>query len=373
LLDARGNTVSARSNDPAQSYDVVRDARGRTTSINSKAGRTVKLEYDAGGNETVIAYSDAGRVERSFDAAGHKVSERLPGGLVTHYKYDARGNVSEQSNDNGRSLQVERDASGAITGLVSGGGSFIRAERDATGRIVALTNSSGKTRRFAYDARGSLVSYTDARGKRSAFGYDRRGRLRNVADSEGVSLRLDYDRAGHLAAVRRAAPAKDAAQFLRASLSSFMPPAGALRQDEFCLFGGGDGWFEGDTFYSDFGMDCMDPFGGLGDPFGDPTGWGFSDPNDPNWRGDCYDCQKRELDICRLQLNAELRTVLAGSLGITLTCLAWVAVPWRYYSCLVGALTANGLLNDAARDKAEACKLTMRRTCETACPNIIWP
>ncbi|HEX8163230.1 MAG TPA: DUF6531 domain-containing protein [Pyrinomonadaceae bacterium] len=375
VLDARGNTVSALTADPSQSYEVARDARGRAVSITSKAGRSLKLEYDASGNQTAVAYSDAGRFDWGFDAAGRKISERLPGGLTTYYKYDGRGQVSEKSSDDGRSLRIKRDASGAITGLTTGGGSFVRAERDAAGRIVALHNAAGKTRRFAYDARGALVSYTDARGRRRAFGYDRRGRLLDVTDWEGVSLRLDYGRAGRLVAARRVEPAGGAAQFLRASLPPRTPSSPPRAQTEFgCLFDGSDGWFEGgdswfegDTFVNDFGIGCGDPFGGFDDLFGGDfyTIGGES-------RGTCYDCQKRELDICRNQLNAELKTALAASIGLDFSCLASVAIPWRYTACLIGALSAGGLLDSAARDKAEACKLAMRRTCESVCPGIIW-
>jgi YD repeat-containing protein len=358
VLDARGNTLSARSTDPAQSYDVVRDARGRATSISSKAGRTVKLEHDANGNETAIVYSDAGRFERSFDGAGRKVSERVPSGLTTHYQYDVRGNVSEQRDDNGRSIRAERDASGALTGLITGGGSFVRAERDATGRIVALTNTSGKTRRFAYDARGSLVGYTDARGRHSTFSYDRRGRLRSGTDSEGV---------------RRVEPAKNAARFLRASLTTLTPFSASLAQDMFsCTFGGGDGWFEGDTFAQDFGMGCTDPFKGFGDPFGDPFGGDLYTIGVES-RGTCYDCQRRELDICRLQLEAELKTILAGSMGLDAGCLSLIAFPPRYFTCLFTAASSNWLVNDSARAKAEACKLAMPGKCKAECPGLIFP
>jgi YD repeat-containing protein len=383
VLDARGNTVSARNVDPAQSYDVTRDARGRATSITSKAGRTVKLEHDADGNETAIAYSDAGRFERNFDAAGRKVSERLPSGLTTRYKYDKRGGVSEQSDDNGRSLRVERDASGAVTGLITGGGSFVRAERDATGRIVALTNSAGKTRRFAYDARGSLTDYVDARGRSRKMRYDHYGRLQSVTDSDGVSSLYDYDRAGRLVAVRRA-DRKEANSFL--SLPARYNPAlplPALAQGVDCFFGGdGFGGGGGGDMIS-IGSDpfdpknCGDPFGGFGAGSGGGggvlLGGGGFDSIDGESRGTCYDCQKRELDICRLQLEAELKTILAGSMGFDAGCLSLIALPSRYFTCLFTAASSNWLLNDAARAKAEACKLAMPSKCKAECPGLIFP
>jgi YD repeat-containing protein len=369
--DARGNVSAKQSSDAAQGYEAQRNARGQAIRLIGKNGRTVSFEYDASGNETALTYSDAGRFESEFDAAGHKVTERLPSGATIRSEYDARGKLAWQSDSRGRSINITRDASGEVAELSSSSGGWVRAERDGAGRVIALTNSSGKTRRFAYDARGSLVGYTDARGRHSAFAYDRRGRLRSVADSEGVSLRLDYDRAGRLVAARRVEPPRGAAQFLRASLLTLAPFPRPLAQGGVgCTFGGGDGWYEGDTFNSDFGMGCGDPLGGFGNGFG--GGGGFDPLTDWNSRGQCYDCQKRELDICRYQLDAELRTVLAGSLGLEFGCLAWVAIPWRYFTCLASALAANGLLNGAARDRAEACKLNMRKTCESVCPGIIW-
>lgn len=356
VLDARGNTVSARGADPAQSYDVARDVRGRATSISSKAGRTVKLEHDADGNETAIAYSDAGRFETSFDAAGRKVSERLPGGLTTRYKYDKRGNLSEQSDDNGRSLRIERDASGAVTGLVAGGGSFVRAERDHAGRVVALTNSSGQTRRFAYNARGSLVGYTDARGKHTAFGYDRRGRLRSVADSDGVSLRLDYDRRGRLLAVRRVESAKGAAQFLRASLPTLAPFSPSLAQGGFgCLFGG-DGWFEGDTFNSDFGMGCDDPFGG----FGDPTGDGLYSTDG------CNQCKQRQKNICNAQFKSAYKKIIMADVTATVGCSIATAGTLAIL-CGAGAGIAAILAYSALNDDLNVCLLKIPDACATIC------
>lgn len=367
--DARGNVSAKQSSDAAQGYEAQHNARGQAIRLTGKNGRTVSFEYDASGNETAFTYSDAGRFESEFDAAGHRVTERLPSGVTIRSEYDARGKLARQSDGRGRSFNITRDAGGAITEMASGSGGWVRAERDGAGRIVALTNSAGKTRRFAYDARGALVGYTDARGRRRTFGYDHRGRLRSITDAGGVSRRYDYDRAGRLAAARRLEPTKDAAQYLRASLPTLTPSSASVAQGGFgCMFdGGGDGWFEGDTFNSDFGMGCGDPFGGFGDPFGD----GSNIINGES-KGTCYDCQKRELDICRLQLDAELRTVLAGSIVTDVACLTQVILPWRYFACLLGAATANGLLNDAARSRAEACKLAMVNKCSAQCPGLIF-
>ncbi|MFL6228616.1 MAG: DUF6531 domain-containing protein, partial [Pyrinomonadaceae bacterium] len=316
-LDARGNVSRARSADPAQSYDVTRDSRGRATSIASKGGRTVALEYDARGNETVVSYSDALRFERQYDAAGFKVSERFSPGLELRYKRDARGLLTEQSDSTGRALDIERDPSGAVTGLVAAGGAWVRAARDEAGRIVTLTNSSGKSRHFSYDARGSLVGYTDARGRRRTFGYDHRGRLRSATDADGVSLRYDYDRAGKLIAVRRDSKrGLDLGQYLRASFTSPSTFSPAPVQDS-CTFGG-DEWFEGDTFGDRFGMNCGDPLGGFGDSAGDAGG--IFDGSDPRF---CSSCIGRNLSICEAKMNACLyQRAVGGALAGGATCAA---------------------------------------------------
>jgi YD repeat-containing protein len=381
--DARGNVSAKQSSDAAQGYEAQRNARGQAIRLTGKNGRTVLFEYDASGNETAFTYSDAGRFESEFDAAGRRVAERLPSGATIRSEYDARGKLARQSDSGGRSINITRDASGAVTELASGSGRWVRATRDGAGRIVTLTNSSGKSRRFAYDARGALTDYVDARGRSRKMRYDRRGRLQSVTDSDGVSFLYDYDRAGRLVAVRRA-DRKEAGSFLSlpARYNPALPPP-TLVQGVDCFFGG-DGFGGGGDMIS-LGSDpfdpknCDDPFGVFGTGGGGGGGGllgggvgGFNIINGES-RGTCYDCQKRELDICRLQLDAELRTVLAGAIVTDVACLTQILLPWRYFTCLIAAVSANGLLNDAARSKAEACKLAMVSKCKSECPGLIFP
>ncbi|MCA1631068.1 MAG: DUF6531 domain-containing protein [Acidobacteria bacterium] len=363
-FDARGNVTAKQSSDATQGYEVQRNARGQAIRLVGKNGRTVSFEYDAGGNETAFTYSDAGRFESEFDAAGHRVTERLPSGAIFHYEYDARGKLRRQSDNRGRSINITRDASGAVVEMVSSNGSWVRAERDAVGRVVALTNSSGKTRRFAYDARGALTNYTDARGKQRIFDYGHRGRPRRVTDAGGVSLRYDYDRAGRLVAVRREWQA-DArvGQFLRASFTPLVSPTMAVMQGDYgCLFGG-DGWFEGDTFNSDFGMGCDDPFGGFGDPFGGMGGGGyvFGSPVD------CADCKQRHKRICDNDWKAKYVRLIGVDATATAGC-AVILVGVGAPLCAAAALLVGGLELLAINREYDSCILKITDDCLSFCP-----
>lgn len=358
-FDARGNVISAQSSDAGQSYEVQRNARGQAIRLSAKGGRTVSLEYDAGGHETAIGYSDAGRFESEFDAAGQKVAQRLPSGLTIRSEYDTRGRLTRRSDSRGHSITITRDAGGAVSKLTSSSGRWVSAERDAAGRITALTNSSGKTRRFAYDGRGSLVGYTDARGDRIAFGYDSRGLLRTIDRGGGVSFRLAYDRAGRLVAARRVNQHDGFAQFLPASFSPLMPFARSLAQDDpSCLFGG-DGWFEGDTFGSDFGMGCDDPFGGFGDGFGG-DGWFWYDSSDA-----CNMCKQRQKNICQFNFDAAYKKLIAADATATVGC-AIATVGTLAIVCGAGALLVGVLMVSAINDEYNSCLLSIPDKCTQA-------
>jgi YD repeat-containing protein len=361
-LDARGNVLAARGGDPSDGYDATRNARGQLTSLASKGGRKVSFEYDTVGNETAFIFSDAGRFEREYDAAGRTVAERLPSNLAYAYSYDARGQLMKQSDNKGRAVTMERDAGGALIGVASADGRWVRATRDGVGRIVALSNSSGKSRRYEYDARGSLTGYTDARGKHRTFTYDRRGRLRGFFDSDGTGLRYDYDRAGHLLAARRVSgtQTRGAARLMPAS---YHPPGlNAPGQDEFgCPFSN-DGWFDGDTFYQDFGVGCIDPFGGFGD-LGDSDGNIFYGTSDG-----CNFCKARRKAICEAQWWSTYKKSVGADVLATAAC-ALISAGSLALVCAAAAGIVAMLQVSAANDDYTACVLSIPDQCTSYCQN----
>jgi YD repeat-containing protein len=352
-LDARGNVSAARGGDSSTGYDAKRNARGQLISLASKGGRTVSFEYDAAGNRTATTFSDAGRFETEYDAAGRKTGERLASGLAYAYKYDARGALTKQSDNRGHSVTLERDAGGALVRVASADGRWVRATRDEAGRIVALANSSGKSRRYEYDARGSLTGYTDARGKHRTFTYDRRGRLRGFFDSDGAGVQYDYDRAGRLSAVRReAGPKAGAARFMPAT---YEPPPSSSPAAQDCMFSG-DGWFEGDTFYQDFGF-CGDPYAGFDDPF---FGWGTMDAFD------CATCIQKHLDICSLKIKAcMLQRGVGGAIAGGAVCAAvaiWTGLGAGLAAVICGII-AGGAGAISCIYENEACILEIGDKC----------
>ena len=231
--------------------------------------------YDAAGNERAFTTAKQGRFESELDATGHAAVRRLPSGTVLRYERNARGKTTKQYDNRGHGITFERDAGGATTGVVLSNGIWIRAKRDDAGRIIEMKTSAGKVRRFAYDARGSLTDYTDAQGGSKHFEYSRKGLLQTITDDKGTQTNIErdkhgkrisalvtdkhgtlskYDGNGNLLAVSHSA------QSVKFENAGFISTAVPLRGAD-CMFGNGDGWFPGDTFGSDFGMDCGDPFG----------------------------------------------------------------------------------------------------------------
>jgi YD repeat-containing protein len=361
-LDARGNVSSARSGDPSTSYEAARNARGQLISLASKGGRSVSFGYDAAGNRTAVTFSDAGRFKTEYDSAGRMVAERLPSGLAYAYGYDARGQLTKQSDNEGHSMTLERDASGALVGVASADGRWVRAARDRAGRIIALSNSSGKSRRYEYDARGSLTGYTDARGRRHAFTYDHRGRLLGFFDQDGTGVRYDYDRAGRLIAASHAGRLHTGAA--RLMPASYEPPGlSSPAQDEFggCLFGG-DGWFDGDTFYQDFGMSCDDPFAGFGD-FYDPGGLFYGSSPEA-----CSFCKARRKAICEAEWMAKYKKAVGADIVATAAC-ALISAGTLAIVCAIAAGVYAVSQVSAANDEYNACILSIPDQCTMFCPN----
>ncbi|MFN2597229.1 MAG: hypothetical protein ABR563_08600 [Pyrinomonadaceae bacterium] len=172
---------------------------------------------------------------------------------------------------------------------------------------------------------------------------------------------MDYDRAGNLTAVRRIDQAGDAALFLRASFSPFTPLGGAVMQgDPSCLFGG-DGWFDGDTFNSDFGMGCDDPFGGFGGGFGDGGGLLLGDSPA------CADCKQRHKDIC----YNEWKAAYSRAVGVDVTATAGCAIITAGAAAIFCAIAAGavGIVQVVALNADyDSCILKIPDTCVSYCP-----
>jgi YD repeat-containing protein len=384
--DARGNTISAVSNDSSQRYRVNYNNAGQRISVTNDKGGAASFEYDAQGNEAAFTYAKAGRFETGRDRIGNIVSRRMPSGTTYAYEYDARGVVKRQSNDKGQAVTFERDASGATIRASFGKNQWISATRDEAGRIILVSNSLGKSRRFGYDSRGALKDYTDASGLRKQLEYDHRGRLRQISDSNGVRTtisrdlqgrieriarldkqgnRYDYDPAGKLVAVRRA---QEKTTYEKASYASIdlSPKEMALGffDDGSCFFG-----FDGDFGTGDPGMGGGPGFGG-GDPFG---GGGSCDPflglgggGDP-FMGvgsgeSCYQCMARNQSACESTYHGCLYTATAVAIAAAGVCSLITGFAGTLI-CLAAAAAAQQLAIQACQQHYNACMGLARNNC----------
>lgn len=360
-LDGRGNVISARASDSAQSYQVVRNSRGQTLSVKSDAGTEVSFEYDAAGNTSAFSTSKAGRFQIETDAVGRITSERLPTGTLYRYEYDPRGRVTRQSDNRGRAALFERDASGAVTGVVMASGGWMRATRDEAGRIVAFNTSAGKSRHFAYDARGALTDYTDARGRSQHFSYDKRGRLESVEGDDGHHTVIERDEKGRVKRVwsfnlpkggeggrqeaRLIARTRGDAQFLKTGYDVSLPLVNNPLEFE-CLFGSGDGFIDNSGWQ--FG------WGGCGDPFGDwggGEGGGSFDPFFAPAGESCVSCTARQIKICATRQSACFarvsQSMLIGVAGCISLAIAFV----------IGAVICGGYILGSGMSGNVACQL----------------
>jgi hypothetical protein len=147
--------------------------------------------------------------------------------------------------------------------------------------------------------------------------------------------------------------------------ASYEPPGlSSPAQDEFggCLFGG-DGWFDGDTFYQDFGMGCDDPFGGFGD-FYDPSGGFFYGSS----LEACSFCKARRKAICEAEWMAKYKKAVGADIVATAAC-ALISAGTLAIVCAIAAGVYAVSQVSAANDEYNACILSIPDQCTIFCPN----
>lgn len=165
------------STDSAAAVEYMYFSSGMPSSVTCN-GNTVRMEYDAAGNRTVLDDPDAGRHTYTYDAEGRLLSHTDGRGVTVNNVYDRLGRLVQAT---GADAPVEytMDLYGNVTEAVHGGNTVNRTY-DKFGRLVSELCS--------YDG-----EYTSGR----SFAYDRTNNVTDIKYSSGAVVSNNYDTYGN--------------------------------------------------------------------------------------------------------------------------------------------------------------------------------
>jgi YD repeat-containing protein len=252
LTEVIAPTVGGAAQRTVYGYD---NETGDVTSVTDARGKTVRMEYDANGNQHLHVDAENNVTERHFDGASRLLRETRytgPGrsgtALVTRYVYDAGQHLRFVVSAEGRVTEYEVNKLGERTAQVlytassydltavdpSANLSFdslqswkttanrAQAQRtnytyDALGQLrmaesFATLKDSGAgvpdaertTVKYVYAAGGQLLHTIDGNGGQTSFAYDGLNRLLASTDANGVRTETVYDDAGNRTTVKLA-------------------------------------------------------------------------------------------------------------------------------------------------------------------------
>jgi RHS repeat-associated protein len=196
------------------------DGRGTLTSFTyDERGRLVSLDRspaDDSVDPTRMSFEYPDPLTQTWtDAAGG--SHRLV--------RDARGRVTSVENAQGESLEVRWTERDLVKRVITETGT-LRAEYDANrltkitaetsdasrsseltyteaGQLASISDPSGGITRYTYDEHGRIESMRDAEQGTTSYGYDDHGRLASIDLPNGTRVTYAYDLLGRLVAERR--------------------------------------------------------------------------------------------------------------------------------------------------------------------------
>jgi RHS repeat-associated protein len=151
------------------------------TSVVSPAAVTVKMGYNAAGEQNRLEDGAGNVTQTEFDGAGRPVKVTAPDLTYERATYDLAGRLVDAK---------AYSAAGAVLRTVSSG-------YDAAGNLIEATDARETKKTFAYDARGQLVSQTEPINGSDAivstFGYDPAGQRTRFTDGRGNRFVTSYN------------------------------------------------------------------------------------------------------------------------------------------------------------------------------------
>ena len=244
ITDLNDNTLTftddAITHSSGESIQLIRDSRGRITSIIDPAGNTLTYAYDLNGD--LVSFTDQAGLTTTytyFDAPEHFFESAVkPNGeiaLVARYKedtneflgvFDANGNqVDQQDFDVLQNFGVVRDANGNATELIYDNRGNVLTETDPFGNTTTyeygdpnnpdletrIVDREGNVTERQYDSRGNLLRIDELGGPNTPtdpvvteFSYDAGNRVDSITNSDGQTTLFEYDSSGNLTLITNA-------------------------------------------------------------------------------------------------------------------------------------------------------------------------
>ena len=165
------------STDSAAAVEYMYFSSGMPSSVTCN-GNTLRMEYDAAGNRTVLDDPDAGRHTYTYDAEGRLLSHTDGRGVTVNNVYDRLGRLVQATGADDP-VEYTMDLYGNVTEAVHGGNTVNRTY-DKFGRLVSELCS--------YDG-----EYTSGR----SFAYDRTDNVTDIKYSSGAVVSNNYDTYGN--------------------------------------------------------------------------------------------------------------------------------------------------------------------------------
>ncbi|WP_423230880.1 polymorphic toxin-type HINT domain-containing protein [Acetivibrio saccincola] len=194
--DAFGNLILVRYADGTTEKSTY-DAEGRETSSTDRLGRTTRYEYDKLGRLIKTINPDGSCVENEYDPLGRIISVKDERGNVTKYKYDEVGNTTEVIDALGNVTKYEYDKNGNRTKMIDANGNVITFEYDSDNNPVRTIFPDGTYTSYEYNSIGQKISERDQAGLITVYEYDAAGRVTKVIDPLGNETCFEYDAKGN--------------------------------------------------------------------------------------------------------------------------------------------------------------------------------
>jgi RHS repeat-associated protein len=190
-------------------YDDYGNVTNKTVSAPGTASRTLKYEYEAGG-QYLKSMTDIEELETKYEIdpnTGWLKSETNPYNLQTSYKYDAWGKNIETKDylDNISTIKYTRDGAGTIVSSFPADGSESIVKLDDLGREIVMGNKnvddSWSYTTTKYDAYNRVVKVGEPENsinleplQSTTTKYDEYGRVTEVAEYTGKTTSMVYDK-----------------------------------------------------------------------------------------------------------------------------------------------------------------------------------
>ena len=181
---------------PSERTELGYDEQGRLTTINTRDGVAMTLEYE-GDSQLPVAITrgtedgETSTTSLTLDGA-LIVGMNGPEGINTTMGYDDNGNLTRFTDPDDHTFTFTRDATGRIEAVEDDEGHRVTMTHDVRGRVAVATDELGGEVRYGYDARGRLVTITDQAQEEFGLDYDTQNSLALLRDPLGNTTRFSW-------------------------------------------------------------------------------------------------------------------------------------------------------------------------------------